>query len=349
MVFPTSNLPTVSQTWGREVQKRIENAEKTAVTNEINNVARDAQLASSYRRLDAAVISAQAAIDGLGSLDQSTSTYKINADNLTAGTITGLTVRTSAGSNSVRLSGSDNALVVKTDGTDKAFLTAGYNGTYGYGATFGIAGANAETQTGTYHFMAPDTHVLWTSGGVIYADEDGTGVAGNGFYSSAGYNSFDDYVVMSNGADITGDLGVSGTITAGGSIIRTALIGAATTGASITAGGALVRTSSSARYKQDIADISFNYEDILALQPKKFRIKDDVLHNEDAPYHVGFVAEELAGTPLDIFVNYKKIDEEMVPDGIQYLGMTAMLLAAIKHQDTLIKNLSTEIDILKGA
>lgn len=106
MVFPVNNLPSNAQPWTREVQKRVENIEATAVTNEVNNIARDAQLSASYKRLDntvtqlavttaAATTAAQQANDailGLGNLDQSTSTYKINADNLTAGTINANTI-----------------------------------------------------------------------------------------------------------------------------------------------------------------------------------------------------------------------------------------------------------------
>lgn len=123
-VFPTSNLPVQTQTWGREVEKRLVNLDSSFRSAEINNVTRDSQLISNYRRLDAAVTqlttvatqaqaaatqaqqaaddaadaaalagtaadNAQDAIDGLGSLDEATSTYKINAANLTVGFLSG--------------------------------------------------------------------------------------------------------------------------------------------------------------------------------------------------------------------------------------------------------------------
>jgi hypothetical protein len=115
MPFPNSNLPATSQPWARDVQKRVESLESNVKANEINNTARDVQLETSYKRLDKAVNDlivadaaitiavdqaqqaaddaaaaaslAQSAIDGLGSLDEATSTYKLNASNLTAGTI----------------------------------------------------------------------------------------------------------------------------------------------------------------------------------------------------------------------------------------------------------------------
>jgi len=106
MVFPVNNLPTASLPWAREVEKQLSTATVTIASNELNNAARDNQLAASLTRVnkaatDAAAAAAQAqtaatnaqsAIDGLGNLDQSTSTYKINADNLTAGTINASTI-----------------------------------------------------------------------------------------------------------------------------------------------------------------------------------------------------------------------------------------------------------------
>jgi len=56
MIYPNSNLPTVSQPWGRAIQKGIETVEATMKSNEVNNKARDAQLEASYKRLDTTVI-----------------------------------------------------------------------------------------------------------------------------------------------------------------------------------------------------------------------------------------------------------------------------------------------------
>lgn len=84
MAFPTSNLPTASVPWGREVEKQLTTATLTIASNELNNAARDNQLASSLVRVNkaatdaaTAAAQAQAAIDGLGNLDQDTSTYRL--------------------------------------------------------------------------------------------------------------------------------------------------------------------------------------------------------------------------------------------------------------------------------
>jgi hypothetical protein len=122
MTFPTNNLPTQSKYWGREVEKKITNLESSLRSSEINNTTRDSQLSVTAGQAltaannataasaaasaaaaqaqvaaddaaDAAALAqtaannAQAAIDGLGSLDEATSTFKINASNITVGTL----------------------------------------------------------------------------------------------------------------------------------------------------------------------------------------------------------------------------------------------------------------------
>jgi len=63
MVYPNSNLPSVSQPWGREVQKNLETLQGQFLSDRTNNTARDAQLQASYKRLDSTVIQVAAAAD----------------------------------------------------------------------------------------------------------------------------------------------------------------------------------------------------------------------------------------------------------------------------------------------
>jgi hypothetical protein len=143
--------------------------------------------------------------------------------------------------------------------------------------------------------------------------------------------------------------GSTGTVRTNGSFIRLALAGGGTTGASINDNGSLVRTTSSERYKQDIEDLDIQYEDLLSLQARRFRLKDEVTENFDARYYAGFIAEELNETSLKDFVSYEKLgDGTKRPDGVYYGELTAALLEAIKHQDQLIKSLTNRIEILEG-
>jgi hypothetical protein len=182
---------------------------------------------------------------------------------------------------------------------------------------------------------------------------------GIGVSNASGFNGL---VTMLSGLNLTGTLNISsggftaasdsrcnGRITAGTFFTSEGLVGSSTTGASINSAGSIIRTPSSARYKQDIEDATFEYEDILALQPKTFRLKDEAAENDNARRYAGFIAEDIAGTPLDVFVFYRtNEDGDQEPDGVHYPELTSALLSAIKHQDGLIKSLEARLEALES-
>ena len=131
-------------------------------------------------------------------------------------------------------------------------------------------------------------------------------------------------------------------------LIISDLIGTSTTGASIDNTGKIIRTPSSERYKQDIEPLNVNYDDLLSLEPKRFKFKSEASENEDARYYAGFIAEEIAETSLTDFVSYT-IDEDgnKIPDGVYYAELSAALLSALKHQDQLIKSILARVQVLE--
>jgi len=131
-------------------------------------------------------------------------------------------------------------------------------------------------------------------------------------------------------------------------LIISGLIGSSTTGASIDNTGKVIRTPSSERYKQDIEPLNVNYDDLLSLEPKRFKFKSEASENEDARYYAGFIAEEIAETSLTDFVSYT-IDEDgnKIPDGVYYAELSAALLTALKHQDQLIKSILARVQVLE--
>jgi hypothetical protein len=141
-----------------------------------------------------------------------------------------------------------------------------------------------------------------------------------------------------------------GNLTTSGSLTRTALALGGTTGASINDSGAFIRTSSSARYKQDIQDASYVYEEVLSLQPKTFRLKEEAESNESARFYGGLIAEEVDQLDsLRVFVNYiTSEDGDRIPDGINYGEMVSALVSALKHQNTLIQALEARVQQLEG-
>jgi hypothetical protein len=198
--------------------------------------------------------------------------------------------------------------------------------------------------------------------GSIYAFsfDDGGGV-NNWINIDSAYTYVSGYMAVSGAVNISGTLYTSGAISTGstitsvgsittdGGLTRTVYAGGGTTGASINNNGTIIRTTSSARYKQDISLLEFNYEDVLALEPKKFRLKDEVAGNTDARYYAGFIAEDIADTSLDIFVAYQKDENDVLrPDGVYYSELTSALLSAIKHQDSIIKDLTTRLEALES-
>lgn len=85
-------------------------------------------------------------------------------------------------------------------------------------------------------------------------------------------------------------------------------------------------TAPSARWlKTDIQKLEFSHKQLLTLQPRTFRWKD----NPDRPYG-GFIADEMGSIPgMEPFVGYNK---DGIPDGIDYPSFTAALLEVDRQQ-----------------
>jgi hypothetical protein len=168
---------------------------------------------------------------------------------------------------------------------------------------------------------------------------------GNG---STGLTVEDTGEVLTDGAITATGTVTGGNLTTGGTLVRTTLVGGGTTGASINTSGQFIRTTSSERYKQDIQDADFVYEDVLALSPKTFRLKDEAEVDPNSKVYGGLLAEDVDQIEsLKVFVNYKtEEDGSKIPDGIAYGEMVAALVSAIKHQDARIEALEAQVQAL---
>jgi hypothetical protein len=186
-----------------------------------------------------------------------------------------------------------------------------------YGTTyFGFGGAGMETKSG----LAIESN-------------------GNIFLNT----QLDDRIEVTSGA-----LSVPTYIEAG-DVQITSLAAGGTTSASINNAGFVIRTPSSTKYKQDIEPLEVDYEDLISLEPKRFRLKKEAEADENARYYAGFIAEEIAQTSLTDFVSYKtNEDGAKEPDGVYYAELTTALLSAIKHQDELIKSLTARVEDLEN-
>jgi hypothetical protein len=316
-VFPNNNLPTAAQPWAREVQKQLSNVIASDNSERINNTARDNQLNSSVLSLSAVV--------------RDVSTVAEEASDAAAAAAAAAATANTAATNA---SNAINGLIgLGSDGS--AYTLRAGNITSG-GVRDGVlnltSGSNSSIQlfNGGVDINGPAAQVKVGNAG-------GGGIRLEGAVTSSG-------LIQSGG-----------NMRSGGTLGRVELDGGGTTGASINGSGNIVRTSSSERYKQDIDDLNVDYEDVLLLSPKKFRLKqevngdDEVKANANARYYAGFIAEEIAETPLSIFVSYERLEDGTErPDGVYYAELTTALLQAIKHQDTLIKSLTERVTMLEN-
>jgi hypothetical protein len=311
----------------------------------------------------------------------------IAASQITAGTLTGFTIQTAAGGTRAKLSGSnieffsglyggggsrvgyiqgddggDAGLYIISDqgeiALDSVSITlAGdttvsnslyVNGDFGIGGSFnpGSISSSGSVSAASGFSTSSSSYLGYISCSSV--DANSLSATGN-ISSSAGTVSAGFNVTAGNNIYASGSNGCAGNLY-GGTIQRPGLSGGGTTGASITDGGFLVRTSSSQRYKEQIEDLNIAYESILGLKPKKFKRKDEVeSRGDDARYYPGFIAEDLAGTDLDIFAFYETLEDGTKrPDGIHYPELTAALVLALKHQDQLIKDLTARVEALEG-
>jgi hypothetical protein len=364
-VFPNSNLPTVSQPWGREVQKRVTNLESQFSLQRTNAATIDAQLQASYRRLDqtvkdliqadldiqaalaqsniaivdaaAAAEDAQNAIDGLIGLGSTGSSYNINAENITVGTLSGVAVFTSSG----------NSGVTVYDGK----ISFDWNSSQtGYIQSF------VESGTTIFEMQTNIGSSVVLSNGSVYLGAN---------YGSQGLS------ITSAGVTVAGNLSVgsstvsAGTVSAGSvsassvsassvnggdgtfnSALRSSDIPAYPTGGAAvdvyatSSAGRLGTPTSSRRTKQEIEDIEFDVDAILSIRPQVFKYNVDVeeFGLEIAPKVVGFIAEDLIDAGLDYFVQY---DQDGLPWTIPYSRYVVALQAVVK-------NLNDRITILEN-
>lgn len=345
MSFRRNYLPRQSQPWARELQARIQTFEKDFTQSEINNRTRDDQLQASYNRLDKAFSDLRIQQDSLEALinniyvpetqelngvklsdgsvtaekiesksitaeqieggtitaDEIDSDYvyagAIEANQITAGTLTGFTIQTSQSGQRVVIQ-TDDRIAFYRDGPTEAMGFLYADSTDG----FYLLGSEKVTIKGE------DTE----GNGLVLRSNSGIEIRGGG----PGF-----VVSINTSVDLTGNFRLNN------------LIGGSTTGASINGQGSLIRTPSSIRYKTDVKPLELSASDVLSMQPKSFKLKDEYeLYGNQAIDYPGFIAEDLAGTGLDIFVSYAKDENgELIPDGIRYAELTSALLIALQE------------------
>jgi len=206
----------------------------------------------------------------------------ITVDKLSAGTLTGFTVQTSSGGNSVVLSGSDNALGIKSSGS-----YAGWIGSIGSGSLLMHYGS---TPSSTAY---PRVQVSSTTSSLAADGSNSLSITTSG-NNMQGAMTFGAAVTMSN------NLTVNSYIYNPGYQVSTAGGAARINDASSPTARLVAASGSSIRFKKDIVDITtieqLNPKLLLTVPIKAFRYRDDYLDTEDERSGIlvpGFIAEEL--------------------------------------------------------
>jgi hypothetical protein len=355
-IYKRNFLPSQSQPWTRQVEDTLTAVEARFKTEILNNRTRDEQLQASYNRLDktvqtVAVAAAAAstaaalannALSGLISLGTDGSTYDVAAGNINAGNINGVNII----GGTLKTAGTRHVEINQTSAN--FFDDSGNN--------FGTITATGSNNDGsaTLDIFTPNSSIILANGGLQIASNglvsfpggNGVSVSGGPFSCSAGANiggGLQVGIISSTGASNF----TSGTFS--GSVTRSALDGGGTTGASFNNSGSLQRTTSSIRYKDDVKPLQINLEDILAMSPVSFKRKDESeSQGELAREYAGFIAEDLAGGPLDIFVAYERLEDgSRRPDGVYYGELTAALVSAMKEQGQLMMDLEARLTALE--
>lgn len=132
----------------------------------------------------------------------------------------------------------------------------------------------------------------------------------------------------------------SGSSNFGSIRLRTDKTTASAANAFLDAGNVLYKSTSSARYKVKIRTEDFDHAKLMELRPVRFKDKAQFAElAEEAPDHVGLIAEEVHELGLTEYVHY---DAEGRPNGVQYDRLTLGLLS-------IVKDLAARVERLENA
>jgi hypothetical protein len=99
--------------------------------------------------------------------------------------------------------------------------------------------------------------------------------------------------------------------------------------------------ASDARGKENITDINYGLDVVLALKPRQYDVKSDNSHA------IGFVAQEVFPIIPELVHSTKTQDNEEYY-GLDYGSMTAVLVKAIQEQQQIINDLKARIETLEN-
>jgi hypothetical protein len=381
MIYPNSNLPTVSQPWGRSVQKGLETLEATIISNEVNNKARDMQLQNSYVQVNKsvqdikfAVSQAGIAIGGVNEIKTNIyvpGTTKINgttiqtgtlsADTINGGTInstveiigvtiTGGTLRTAAvGNRRVEISGTSTKYH-----DDDGVYTGEINASGSAGSSvITILNTKSSTNYTFANFGNDSASIGLRSGNVITSRILFTNGVIN-LSATAGVEL--PFVTTTGLSNTSGQVSNSGTTNLIGAVYSQGIYDATTSqvyNVHIQGSGNSYRiyrstAASSRTYKRDIRELQFDSEAYMSIKPVVFKYNEGILREEEKDWDIiGFIAEDFqdAGFGEQLVV---QPDDEGETVQLRYDKMYMFLHKVVAEQREIIKSLSDRIEVLES-
>lgn len=344
-LFPNSYLSTASQPWGREVEKRIVDLQLVVNSNEINNSARDTQLANSLSRVNTAInsiLSVEETVYYPGTTEINGGNIRANtiaANKISAGTLTGFEIQTGSTGARVVMGGPDITNIKFYDSSN--IITGEVVASSSVFNLRNVKGGNGLWGTG-----ARSSLELGEGSATLYLNN---GSFAASLSMSVSQSIFSNSVEAYGFSAGLGGLSTTGQIS-GGYMISDSTSTRVTTGfiqcldtynrnvqsgriMYVASNGTYNSASSSERYKQDITSYSVDIEKLLMLEPVSFRYKQSVAElGDDADVVHGFIAEQAHEIGLNEFVDYE-LDEDgnPRPDNFRYIDFTAALLGAVKQ------------------
>ena len=113
--------------------------------------------------------------------------------------------------------------------------------------------------------------------------------------------------------------------------------------------GTVTYDTSSRLVKDQIEDIPYGLASVLSLQPRKY------FRTDDQKEEIGFIADEVHSVIPEVVPMVNKSlftrdeqDTELIPGGVNYDKLTAVLVKAIQEQQAQIESLKAEVAALKA-
>lgn len=213
--------------------------------------------------------------------------------------------------------------------------TGFFNTAIGARALFANTDGNRNTAVGYPALYANTSGYFNTAVGYRAMQYNTSGTGNTAIGSRAGINWTTGSSNIAIGRGANGSSGDSGVIRIGGTQQTATFIGgihgATATGGTqvfVNSSGQLGTMTSSARFKQDIRELSGADDRLQRLRPVSFLYREELVHGDENPLEYGLIAEEVAA----VFPELVTYDEAGRPHAVRYHLLTPLLLGEVQRQ-----------------